>query len=71
MKKISIVALAMGLTFGSAFAGQMGHNNKMHIAPSVMNVTDITMLNDDSRVVVQGYLVQNMGKQSYAQRYSN
>ncbi len=65
MKKISIVTLAMGLTFGSAFAGQMGHNNKMHAAPSVMMVQDITMLNDDSRVVVQGYLVQNMGNDIY------
>lgn len=63
MKKISMVALAMGLTFGSAFAGQMGYNK--NTAPSVMMVTDITMLNDDSRVVAQGYLVQNMGNDIY------
>ncbi|MBQ0013150.1 MAG: NirD/YgiW/YdeI family stress tolerance protein [Proteobacteria bacterium] len=65
MKKISMIAVAAALMSGAAVAGQMMHNNNVKSAPSVMMVEDIEMLNDDSRIVAQGYLVQNMGNDIY------
>lgn len=73
MKKISMVAVVAALISGVAVAGQMMHNNNMYknTKPSVMMVEDIKMLNDDSRVVAQGYLVQNMGNDIYVFQDAN
>ncbi len=66
-----MVAVAAALMSWVAFAGTGMYYNNVKSAPSVMMVEDIQMLNDDSRIVAQGYLVQNMGNDIYVFQDAN
>ncbi len=71
MKKISVLAV-VGVMFGaSAFAGPNAHNtnNNMNNANNnmvtVMTVEQVRSQNDDTPVVLQGYLLRQNGENSY------
>ncbi len=76
MKKISIMAVVGAMVAASAFAGPNANhannnkmNNNMNSANNnmvtVMTVEQVRTQNDDTPVVLQGYLLRQNGENSY------